>query len=109
MPPSLTVAAIQMISSASLAENLGVATRLISEAADAGAKVIALPEYFCLMGLKDTDKVAIREAYGNGPIQTAMQELAQQHQVHLIAGTIPLEASDRQKVLNTTLVFYKPI
>ena len=68
MPPSLTVAAIQMISSASLAENLGVATRLISEAADAGAKVIALPEYFCLMGLKDTDKVAIREAYGNGPL-----------------------------------------
>jgi hypothetical protein len=36
MPSSLIVAAIQMISSASLAENLGVATRLISEAADAG-------------------------------------------------------------------------
>jgi nitrilase len=105
MPPSLTVAAIQMISSASLAENLGVARRLIHKAANAGAKVIALPEYFCLMGLKDTDKVAIRETFGSGPIQTAMQELTQQYQIHLIAGTIPLETRDRQKVLNTTLVF----
>ena len=105
MPRSLSVAAIQMISSASLEGNLETARRLVGEAAKAGAKVITLPEYFCLMGLNDTDKVKVREAFGSGPIQSAMQELAHQHQIYLFAGTIPLEASDQHKVLNTTLVF----
>lgn len=58
-----------MISSASLEGNLETARRLVGEAAKAGAKVITLPEYFCLMGLNDTDKVKVREAFGSGPIQ----------------------------------------
>jgi nitrilase len=105
MSQTLSVAAIQMISSASLAGNLETASRLVHEAAQSGAKVIALPEYFCLMGLQDTDKVQARESFGKGPIQTAMQNLALKNQVYLIAGTIPLEASDKNKVLNSTLVF----
>lgn len=105
MSHSLTVAAVQMVSSASVEENLRTASRLVQAAAMAGAKAIALPEYFCLMGLKDTDKVRSREAFGNGPIQEAMQELAIKLRIYLIAGTVPLEASDPNKVLNTTLVF----
>ncbi|NDH56324.1 MAG: carbon-nitrogen hydrolase family protein, partial [Burkholderiaceae bacterium] len=105
MAKKLTVAAIQMISSANLADNLRAAERLIKNASDQGAAVVALPEYFCLMGLADTDKVKVRESFGDGPIQDALQNFAQKYQIFLIAGTIPLAASDPLKVLNASLVF----
>ena len=94
-----------MVSSADLKENLATASRLIKAAADNGAKLIALPEYFCLMGLKDTDKVNARENLGSGPIQEQLAALAKEHKIFLVAGTIPLVAKDLNKVLNTTLVF----
>ena len=33
------------------------------------AALVALPEYFCLMGQKDTDKLAVREGFGSGEVQ----------------------------------------
>ena len=33
-----------------------------------------LPEYFCLMGRQDTDKLAFRETPGNGPIQAFLAQ-----------------------------------
>jgi nitrilase len=104
-PLELKLAAIQMVSTASLEENLETASRLIKAASQDGAKLAVLPEYFCIMGLKDTDKVAIREPFGSGPIQTKLAAIAKDNGVYLIAGTIPLEAQDSNKVLNTTLVF----
>jgi nitrilase len=104
-PLELKLAAIQMVSTASLEENLETASKLIKAAAQDGAKLVVLPEYFCIMGLKDTDKVAIREPFGSGPIQTKLAAIAKENSVYLIAGTIPLEARDSNKVLNTTLVF----
>ena len=101
----LKIAAIQMVSSASLQANLETASRLIGAAAQDGAQLVVLPEYFCIMGLKDTDKVNIRETFGSGPIQAKLGELARTNGIYLIAGTIPLEAKDPNKVLNTTLVF----
>ena len=35
-----------------------------------GAKLVVLPEYFCIMGMKDTDKLAVREQPGERPIQS---------------------------------------
>ncbi len=101
----LKIAAIQMVSTAALEENLKTASGLIKAAAQDGARVITLPEYFCIMGLKDTDKVSVREAFGSGPIQEALVAIAKENNVYLVAGTIPLEAKDPNKVLNTTLVF----
>ena len=101
----LNIASIQMVSTPDISENLETASRLIIAAANAGAQVAVLPEYFCLMGLKDTDKVNARESYRSGPIQERLSAIAKENNLYLIAGTIPLEASDPQKVLNTTLVF----
>ena len=101
----LKIAAIQMVSSASLQENLATAKRLIKAAAHDGAQLVALPEYFCIMGLKDTDKVRAKEKLGSGPIQEVLAAIAKDSGIYLIAGTIPLEAKDPNKVLNTTLVF----
>jgi nitrilase len=104
-PDFLKLAAIQMVSTPDIEENLASAQRLVNAAAQTEAKVVVLPEYFCLMGLKDTDKVAAKEVYGNGPIQERLATLAQENGVYLIAGTIPLEAPESDKVLNTTLVY----
>lgn len=104
-PSNLKVASIQMVSTPNLQENLSTASRLIAAAAADGAQLAVLPEYFCLMGLKDTDKVTARECIGSGPIQEQLSQIAMQNKLHLVAGTIPLEAKDSNKVLNTTLVF----
>ncbi|WP_435367669.1 carbon-nitrogen hydrolase family protein [Polynucleobacter asymbioticus] len=101
----LSIASIQMVSTPSLNENLEVAARLIKAAADSEAQLAVLPEYFCLMGLKDTDKVKIREAAGSGPIQERLAEMAKENSIYLVAGSIPLEAKESNKVLNTSLVF----
>ena len=101
----LKIASIQMVSTPDLQENLSTASRLIAAAATEGAQLAVLPEYFCLMGLKDTDKVRARESIGSGPIQEQLSDIAQQNNIYLVAGTIPLEAKDSNKVLNTTLVF----
>lgn len=101
----LSVASIQMVSSPSWEENLKAASRQISLAKAAGASLIVLPEYFCLMGHSDKDKVKIREEFGEGPIQDALRNLAIHHQIYLVAGTIPLASTNQDKVRNTTLVF----
>ncbi len=101
----LKIASIQMVSTPDLQENLSTASRLIATAAADGAQLAVLPEYFCLMGLKDTDKVRARESLGSGPIQEKLADIAQQNNIYLVAGTIPLEAKDPNKVLNTTLAF----
>jgi deaminated glutathione amidase len=101
----IRIASIQMVSTPVLQENLNTAARLIKSAAEEGAQLAVLPEYFCLMGLKDTDKVRAREPYGNGPIQEQLSAIAKDNGIYLVAGTIPLEAGDPKKVLNTTLVF----
>jgi len=101
----LKIAAIQMVSSASLQENLVTTKRIIKAAAQDGAQIAVLPEYFCIMGLKDTDKVRAKEKLGSGPIQEELAQIAKDSGIYLIAGTIPLEAKDPNKVFNTTLVF----
>jgi nitrilase len=65
------VAAVQLASGPSVAANLNEARRLIAMAAKQGAKLVALPEYFAIMGMQDTDKVKVREAEGTGPIRPA--------------------------------------
>ncbi|QWE10316.1 carbon-nitrogen hydrolase family protein [Polynucleobacter sp. es-EL-1] len=101
----LQVASIQMVSTPSLMENLDTASRLVQAASQQGAQLVVLPEYFCLMGLKDTDKVSAREPAGAGPIQEKLAGIAQENQIYLIAGTIPLVAQESHQVLNTSLAF----
>ncbi|NCW26419.1 MAG: carbon-nitrogen hydrolase family protein, partial [Betaproteobacteria bacterium] len=77
----LSAAVLQMVSAPDLDHNLKRAEALIHEAAAGGAQLISLPEYFCLLGRRDTDKVAIRESWGKGPMQQFLSEMAQRHQI----------------------------
>ncbi|WP_343656447.1 carbon-nitrogen hydrolase family protein [Paraburkholderia caribensis] len=99
------VAALQMVSTPERDRNLADADRLIALAAADGAQLVLLPEYFCFMGYKDTDKLTVREPYGDGPIQRFLADAARRHKVWVIGGTLPLTAPEETRVLNTTLVF----
>jgi nitrilase len=108
-PTPFRVAALQMVSTPERERNLRDAERLIAQAASEGAQLVLLPEYFCFMGYKDSDKLAVREAYGDGPIQRFLADSARRHGLWVIGGTLPLAVTepepDAARVLNTTLVF----
>jgi len=101
----MIIAAVQMISGPDVAPNLATAGRLIAEAAAAGAQLVALPEYFPLIGATDADRLAAREADGAGPIQDFLAGAAQKHGLWLVGGSIPLMANDPAKLRNSCLVF----
>ena len=94
-----------MASGPQVAANLSEAERLVKIAAEQGAKLIALPEYFAIIGLKDTDKIKVREEEGDGPIQRFLAKMAKKYKIWLIGGSIPLKANTANKVRNSCLVF----
>lgn len=102
---SLTAAAIQMVSGPEVAENLLRAEHLIRQAAEQGAELVVLPEYFAMMGRKDTDKVAVCENFGDGPIQHFLAAAAQKYQIWLVGGTVPLRSEDPLRVKNSCLAY----
>ena len=103
--PNARLAAVQMISTPRVDENLATAGRLIAEAAAQGAQLVALPEYCPIMGLRERDKVAVREVDGQGPIQDFLGSTARRHGIWLVGGSMPLVAASPDKVLNSSLVF----
>jgi predicted amidohydrolase len=101
----MKVAALQMVSATSVAANLAVARQLLERAATQGAELAVLPEYFCVMGLKDTDKLAVQEAAGEGPIQDFLASSARELGLWIVGGTVPLRSNDRLRVRNSSLAY----
>jgi predicted amidohydrolase len=99
------IAAIQMASGPNVAANLQEAQRLIELAAATGARIVALPEYFAIMGMQDTDKVRARERDGDGPIQNFLASEARRHRIWIVGGSVPLESGSPDKVRNSCLVY----
>jgi deaminated glutathione amidase len=101
----MKLAAIQMVSSPDVRANLEAAGTLLRQAAAEGAELALLPEYFCIMGLKDTDKLAARETFGQGPIQDFLAHTAQTLGLWIVGGTLPLTATDPARARNSSLAF----
>jgi deaminated glutathione amidase len=101
----IRMAAIQMASGPAVEGNLAEADRLIETAAVQGASLVALPEHFAIMGMKDTDKVGVREKYGKGPIQEFLSAAAKRNRLWIIGGSIPIETGVPDKVRNTCLLY----
>ena len=99
------MAAVQLASGPNVKGNLSEASRLIEMAAAGGSKLVALPEYFAIMGLRDGDKVKAREKPGDGPIQEFLAGEARRHGIWLVGGSVPLESSSPDKVRNSCLVY----
>jgi predicted amidohydrolase len=105
MSEAITVAAVQMISGPDVGPNLEEAARLVADAALRGARLVALPEYFPLIGAGDAARLAARETDGEGPIQDFLAATAKRNGVWLVGGSIPLTADDPAKLRNACLVF----
>jgi deaminated glutathione amidase len=101
----MKIAAIQMVATPDVDRNITAARRLVAQAADAGARLIALPEYFCLMGQRDDDKLTIAEADGDGPLQAFLADTARRHGIWLIGGTLPIRAATADRVRNACCVY----
>ena len=102
----MRIAALQMVSTPDVARNLDAARRLIAEAAVGGAELAALPEYFCLLGRSDTDKLGVAEAPGEGPIQAMLSAAAREHALWVVGGTLPMRIDgDATRVRNACCVF----
>ena len=101
----MRTAALQMVSGTTPESNLRAARALLEQAAAAECELAVLPEHFCLLGRKDTDKLGLRERFGNGPIQRFLADSARELGLWVVGGTLPLEAGDDGHVRNTTLVY----
>ena len=109
----MKVSAIQMVSSTQLQSNLDSAHALLRAAAKEGAELALLPEYFCLLGHRDTDKLAVQESFGAGPIQRFLSDTARELGLWIVGGTLPLSTVDGAadaigaagRVFNSTLVY----
>jgi deaminated glutathione amidase len=99
------VAAVQMVSAPELAPNLEAAGRLLAQAAAAGARLAALPENFYLIGREETDKVALAERDGEGPIQAFLAQAARRHGMWIVGGTAPIATADARRISSASLVF----
>jgi len=101
----MKIAALQTVSTPDVARNLETATRLLAQAAQAGAQLVSLPEYFCLMGQRDSDKLTHMEAPGDGPIQAFLAAQARLHGLWLIGGTLPLRGATADHARNACCVY----
>ncbi len=101
----MKIAALQMVSGPDVAANLDAAGRLLAEAAAAGAALAVLPEYFCLIGRRDTDKLDIAETPGDGPIQRFLAAAARRHGLWIVGGTLPVKSPDPGRVFNRCTVW----
>jgi len=104
----MKVAALQMVSGTDWQANLARARALMQQAAAATVELVVLPEYFCLLGQRDSDKLAIQETPGTGPIQDFLASTAREFGLWVVGGTLPLspDASGLSpRVYNSTLVY----
>jgi nitrilase len=100
----MKIAALQMVSGTDVQANLAVAGQLLAQAAAQGAELAVLPEYFCLMGVKDSDKLGIQEKPGTGLIQDFLTQTARDLNLWIVGGTLPLATTDASRVRNSALV-----
>lgn len=98
-------AVVQMVSGPDVDRNLGVIAERLAEAASLGATLAVLPENAVFLGRGERDKLAVAEADGDGPIQSALAEMAAEHGIWLVAGTLPLRAGSPDRVRAACLVF----
>lgn len=99
-------AAVQMVSGDHVDTNLTKAADLIAQAADAGAKLVVLPENFAFMGRYEGAVKAVAEPPdGPGQIQQFLAAQALAHGLVLVGGSVPLSSTKTDKIFASSLVY----
>ncbi|CAN5126778.1 carbon-nitrogen hydrolase family protein [soil metagenome] len=101
----MKIAAIQMVSGTGVPGNLDAARALLAQAAAQGAELAVLPEYFCVMGMKDTDKLKVQEQAGSGLIQDFLSRTARELELWIVGGTLPTATGNAGRARNSSLAY----
>lgn len=96
----MKLAAIQMNSQDNWQANMQAALLLVNEAAQAGAKLIALPENILVMAKRSDDLFALPLLEMRDTYLAALQEIASKYDCQILAGTIPFPIEGRNKLYN---------
>lgn len=96
-------AVVQMTSNTDWESNLKRACMYVEQAANAGARLIMLPENFGFLG-RENDKLPHAQEVDGGPFLEPLRELAQKHRLGILAGSIPEQGPDAQHVYNTSVM-----
>ena len=98
----MRAAVCQMRSGEDVSANLAVARSLLEEAADAGADIATLPEFFAYLG-PDVRIPQIAEALPGGPASTLLSTVARERQMWILGGSI--HERDGGRTYNTAPLF----
>lgn len=98
----MRVALCQMRSGTDVEANVGLATRLLREAADREADLAVLPEVFAYLG-SPSEIPEVAEPLPDGPIASRVAEVAGERGMWVVAGSIPEREGSR--IYNTSAVF----
>ncbi len=102
----VSVSAIQMNSGPDVAANLQVAGDLLRAAADAGAALAVLPENFGFIGRRESDRVALAEEDGSGPMQSFLAASARELGIWIVGGSVPIRSEDDDGRYRAACVVY---
>lgn len=97
------IAAIQMDTQRNKAENLEKARYFIEMAANEGANVISLPEYFNFIG-EEHEEADNAERIPSGETTALLSHLAKKHNLYIHGGSILEKTENHGKFFNTTVV-----
>lgn len=92
MANAQTVAAIQMVSTDNIDDNLNQASLLLARAAEQGACVAVLPENFAVLDTANMPVHGSREVSEDGPIRSFLAEQARKHGLWIVGGSLPIGA-----------------
>ncbi|HOT24471.1 MAG TPA: carbon-nitrogen hydrolase family protein [Thermoleophilia bacterium] len=100
---TLRVACVQLNTTSDVMANIATASRLVREAAGAGAELIALPETWAFKG-HSAGILASAEPI-DGPSNAVLAGLAAEHGVHVLAGSHYERTSRADRAFNTSVLF----
>lgn len=89
------VSVIQWTSGSDPKQNLEQLQTLVRLLPKQRPQLVVLPEAFACFGAGESKQCDLAEPLGQGPIQDAIAALAKQHDVWVVAGTIPIQADSR--------------
>ncbi len=99
------LSAVQTSSSDDVSGNLAIAGEAIEQASRQGCALVVLPECFAFMQRSRRQLLDTAEPYGHGLIQDTLSSLSRKFGLWIIAGSVPLQSGDPDKVSNSLLVY----